>query len=47
MEYMTEAGLDKGQIQIEVSRKDISLSEAGAVPLETKLVFVGVGMPKV
>lgn len=47
MEYMTEAGLDKGQIQIDVSRKDISLSEAGAVPLETKLVFVGVGMPKV
>ena len=47
MEYMTEAGLDKGQIQIEVSRKDISLSEAGAVPLETMLVFVGVGMPTV
>jgi len=47
MEYMTEAGLDKGQVQIEVSRKDISLSEAGVVPLETKLVFVGVGMPKV
>jgi N-methylhydantoinase A/oxoprolinase/acetone carboxylase beta subunit len=47
MEYMTEAGLDKGQIQIEVSKKDISLSEAGAVPLETKLVFVGVGMPTV
>ncbi|AKB51515.1 Hydantoinase [Methanosarcina barkeri str. Wiesmoor] len=47
IEYMTEAGLDKGQIQIEVSKQDISLSEAGAVPLETKLVFVGVGMPKV
>lgn len=47
LEYMTEAGLDKGQIQIEVSKQDISLSEAGAVPLETKLVFVGVGMPKV
>ncbi len=47
MEYMTEAGLDKGKIQIEVSKKDISLSEAGAVPLETKLVFVGVGMPTV
>lgn len=47
LEYMTEAGLDKGQVQIEISRKDISLSEAGAVPLETKLVFVGVGMPKI
>ncbi|MGB9927696.1 MAG: hydantoinase/oxoprolinase N-terminal domain-containing protein [Methanosarcina sp.] len=47
MEYMTEAGLDKGQVQIEVSRKDIALSEAGTIPVETKLVFVGIGMPKV
>lgn len=47
MEYMTEAGLDKGQVQIDVSKKDISLSEAGAIPVETKLVFVGIGMPKV
>lgn len=47
MEYMTEAGLDKGQIQIDVSKKDIALSEAGAIPVETKLVFVGIGMPKV
>jgi len=47
MEYMAEAGLDKGQVQIEVSKKDISLSEAGTVPVETKLVFVGVGMPKI
>jgi len=47
MEYMAEAGLDKGQVQIEVSKKDISLSEAGTIPVETKLVFVGVGMPKV
>ncbi len=47
MEYMNEAGLDKGDVQIEVTKKDISLSEAGAIPVETKLVFVGVGMPKV
>jgi len=47
MEYMTEAGLDKGQVQIEVNKKDISLSEAGTIPMETKLVFVGVGMPKI
>ncbi len=47
MDYMTEAGLDKGKIQIEITRRDISLSEAGTIPVETKLVFVGVGMPKV
>ena len=47
MEYMTESGLVKGQVQIEVSKKDISLSETGAIPVETKLVFVGVGMPNV
>ncbi len=47
MEYMTKAGLNKGQVQIEVNKKDISLSEAGTIPIETKLVFVGVGMPTV
>ncbi|HII92224.1 MAG TPA: hydantoinase/oxoprolinase family protein, partial [Methanosarcina sp.] len=47
MEYMTEAGLDKEQVQIEINKKDISLSEAGTIPIETKLVFVGVGIPKV
>jgi N-methylhydantoinase A/oxoprolinase/acetone carboxylase beta subunit len=47
MEYMAEAGLDKGKVQIEVSKKDISLSEAGTIPVETKLVFVGIGMPKI
>lgn len=47
MEYMTESGFDKGQVQIEVSKKDISLSETGAIPVETKLVFVGVGLPNV
>ena len=47
MEYMTEAGLDKGQVHIEVDKKDIALSEAGTIPVETKLVFVGIGMPKV
>ena len=46
MDYMTEAGLDKGHVQISMDRKDISLSEAGTVPVETKLIFVGVGMPK-
>ncbi len=45
IEYMTEAGIDKDQIQIEVNKKDIALSEAGSIPIETKLVFVGVGMP--
>lgn len=47
MEYMAEAGLDKGDVQIEVTKKDISLSDAGTIPVETKLVFVGIGMPKV
>ena len=47
MEYMTEAGLDKGRVQIEMSKKDIALSEAGTIPVESKLIFVGIGTPKV
>ncbi|MDD2439385.1 MAG: hydantoinase/oxoprolinase family protein [Methanosarcinaceae archaeon] len=46
MAYMSEAGLERAEVQINMSKKEVSLSEVGALPIETKLVFVGVGMPK-
>ncbi|MEA1984807.1 MAG: hydantoinase/oxoprolinase family protein [Euryarchaeota archaeon] len=47
IEYMQEAGLDKGDVKVEMTRNDIFLQGTSGTPLETKLTFVGIGMPKV
>jgi N-methylhydantoinase A/oxoprolinase/acetone carboxylase beta subunit len=46
MDYMINAGLGKEDIRIDVSRKHLAPSGWTDVPLETKLVYVGVGIPK-
>ncbi|AKB52907.1 Hydantoinase [Methanosarcina barkeri str. Wiesmoor] len=46
MDYMVSAGLQKENIKIDVSRKHLAPSGWTDVPLETKLVFVGIGIPK-
>jgi len=46
MDYMISAGLGKEDIRIDVSRKHLAPSGWKDTPLETKLVFVGVGIPK-
>ena len=43
---MVSAGLQKENIKIDVSRKHLAPSGWTDVPLETKLVFVGIGIPK-
>ncbi|SET08083.1 N-methylhydantoinase A/oxoprolinase/acetone carboxylase, beta subunit [Methanococcoides vulcani] len=43
--YMKEAGLDAEDVRIDVTRNDISMF-GDSLPLETKLVFVGIGTPK-
>ncbi len=45
LNYMKEAGLDAGDVKIEVTKKDIVM-HGDTLPLETKLVFVGIGTPK-
>ncbi len=46
MDYMVSAGLEKENIKIDVSRKHLAPVGWTDVPLETKLVFVGVGIPR-
>jgi N-methylhydantoinase A/oxoprolinase/acetone carboxylase beta subunit len=46
MDYMINAGLGKEDIRIDVSRKHLAPSGWTDIPLETKLVFVGIGIPK-
>ncbi|WP_410508030.1 hydantoinase/oxoprolinase family protein [Methanosarcina hadiensis] len=46
MDYMNSAGLAKEDIRIDVSRKHLAPSGWTDVPLETKLVYVGIGIPR-
>ncbi|RXA18003.1 hydantoinase/oxoprolinase family protein [Methanosarcina sp. MSH10X1] len=46
MDYMVGAGLQKENIKIDVSRRHLAPSGWTDVPLETNLVFVGIGIPK-
>ncbi|MHC1756473.1 MAG: hydantoinase/oxoprolinase N-terminal domain-containing protein [Methanosarcina sp.] len=46
MDYMISAGLEKEDIRIDVSRKHLAPSGWTDVPLETKIVYVGVGVPR-
>jgi len=46
MDYMIKAGLGKENIKIDVSKKNLAPSGWTDVPLETKLVFVGIGIPR-
>lgn len=46
MDYMINAGLGKEDIRIDVSKKHLSPGSLTDAPLETKLVFVGIGIPK-
>nr|HML25445.1 hydantoinase/oxoprolinase family protein [Methanomethylovorans sp.] len=43
--YMKEAGMDVEDVRIEVTRNDI-IMHGDSLPPETKLTFVGVGMPR-
>ncbi|WP_406660368.1 hydantoinase/oxoprolinase family protein [Methanolobus sp. ZRKC3] len=42
LEYMANSGLDKNDVKIDMSRKDIHVQDAG-IPLETRLSFLGIG----
>lgn len=44
LKYMKESGLDASDVRIEVTRNDISM-HGDSLPIETKLVFVGIGTP--
>jgi len=46
IDYMISAGLGKENIRIDISRNYLSPGGWTDVPLETKLIFVGIGIPK-
>lgn len=40
--YMADSGLDENEVKIDISKKDILVHDVG-IPVETKLVFLGIG----
>ncbi len=46
LDYMVDSGLEYDDIEIDVKREDITMDEDAGVPVETKLTFMGVGVPK-
>ncbi|MDW7733061.1 MAG: hydantoinase/oxoprolinase family protein [Methanolobus sp.] len=46
LDYMADSGFEYDDIEIDVKREDITMDEDGGVPIETRLVFLGVGIPK-
>jgi N-methylhydantoinase A/oxoprolinase/acetone carboxylase beta subunit len=46
MDYMNNAGLGKENVKIEMSKKHLAPKGWTEVPLETKIAFVGVGIPR-
>jgi len=46
LNYMEESDIEYDNIDIDVKRQDITMDEDGGTPIETKMVFLGVGIPK-
>ncbi|WP_407355148.1 hydantoinase/oxoprolinase N-terminal domain-containing protein [Methanolobus sp. WCC5] len=46
MEYMINSGIKAEDISIDIKREDITMAEESGAPIETRLLFLGTGMPK-
>lgn len=44
LEYMEKAGINTDNLSIEMKKEEITMSETGGAPIETKLVFLGTGI---
>ncbi|MDK2912777.1 MAG: hypothetical protein PWR29_1734 [Methanolobus sp.] len=46
LDYMVDSGIEYDDIDISVRSEDIAMEEEGGTPIETRMVFLGVGVPK-
>ncbi|WP_292465787.1 hydantoinase/oxoprolinase family protein [Methanolobus sp.] len=46
LDYMVDSGLEYDDIDISVKSEDLAMEDGGGSPIETRLVFLGVGVPK-
>jgi N-methylhydantoinase A/oxoprolinase/acetone carboxylase beta subunit len=46
LDYMQESDLKPENVNIEIKREDITMADEGGTPIETKLIFLGTGVPE-
>ncbi|WP_370867666.1 hydantoinase/oxoprolinase family protein [Methanolobus sp.] len=46
LDYMVDSGIEYDDIDISVKSEDLAMEDCGGSPIETRLVFLGVGVPK-
>jgi N-methylhydantoinase A/oxoprolinase/acetone carboxylase beta subunit len=46
LDYMVDSGIEYDDIDISVKSEDLAMEDCGGSPIETRLVFFGVGIPK-
>jgi N-methylhydantoinase A/oxoprolinase/acetone carboxylase beta subunit len=46
LDYMVDSGIEYDDIDISVKSEDLAMEDGGGSPIETRLVFLGVGVPK-
>ena len=45
-DYMADSEIEYDNVDIDVKRQDMTMDEDGGTPIETRMVFLGVGIPK-
>ncbi|MEZ5336567.1 MAG: hydantoinase/oxoprolinase family protein [Methanolobus sp.] len=46
LEYMENAGMKPENVNIDIKKEEVTMAEDGGTPIETKLIFLGTGMPE-
>ncbi len=46
IEYMQNSDIKPEDVKIDIKREDITMADEGGAPIETKLIFLGTGIPK-
>lgn len=46
MQYMESADIDPKDVSIEIKRDDITMTDDGGAPIETKFIFLGTALPQ-
>ncbi|SFM71153.1 hydantoinase/oxoprolinase family protein [Methanolobus profundi] len=46
MQYMESADIDPKDVSIEIKREDITMTDDGGAPIETKFIFLGTALPQ-
>lgn len=46
LDYMADSGIEYDDIDIDIKREDVTMDDSGGMPIETRLFFLGVGLPK-